>query len=423
MQVFFCITCKGRTGHLARTLPQNLKDNKKAKFVLVDYSSQDHLEDYIRSNHQDDFGKLTVYRFTEPGKFRMAHAKNLAHRLALREGADILVNLDADNFTGLDFDQWIIEHVICGRYAYTHMKKGILDRGVSGRIAITKHQYYITGGYDEIFKTWSPDDKDFNMRLKRLGYTGIEIPDQYLKAIKHNDKLRFREYPEITNSSCSSDFALDNCNTIRNYGQIGLGVVYRNFNPEPIVIDPIPTRIFGVGWHKTATTSLSEAIRLLGYGCDHWKSAHWAKTIWTEMTQFGKSITLEQSYGITDVPICLLYKELDQQYPGSKFILTVREENEWLRSVEDHFSNKNPFRKSWNKDPFSHKIHKVMYGQKTFDRDIFLQRYRKHNTDVIDYFKDRLLIMDMTNGSGWFELCGFLKQRIPPFEYPKLNRR
>ncbi len=420
--IIFCITCKGRTGHLARTLPQNLRDNKRAKFVLVNYNSQDHLDDYILSNHQDDLDRLVVYRFTEPGPFRMAHAKNLAHRLAIREGADVLVNLDADNFTGPNFDQWLIANVNDQQFAYTHMKKGILPRGVSGRIAVTKHQFYLTGGYDEIYRTWAPDDKDFNTRLQRLGFKGVEIPDEYLKAIKHSDKLRFREYPEAESNSYFDLAGRDDV-TISNWGKIGLGTVYRNYNPEPIEVNPIPTRIFGIGWHKTATTSLSQALNVLGHKCDHWKNAHWAKMIWAEMSCYGKSLTLEQSYAASDVPICLFYKDLDQQYPGSKFILTVRDEDEWLKSVEGHFNRDvNPFRNSWDTDPFSHKVHRQMYGCKNFNHDIFLERYRRHNAEVIDYFGDRLLIMDMTKNAGWFELCGFLKQRIPEVNYPRLNK-
>ena len=50
--------------------------------------------------------------------------------------------------------------------------------------------HYTTGGYDEVFSTWSPDDKDFNIRLNRLGYQGREIEHRFLDAVSHNDKMR-----------------------------------------------------------------------------------------------------------------------------------------------------------------------------------------------------------------------------------------
>jgi hypothetical protein len=101
-------TCKGRTQHLERTLPQNLLDNSNypnVKFIVLNYSSQDHLMAYLRDEHAEDIasGKLVVYTYPGADKFQMAHAKNMAHRLGILEGADILVNLDADNFTGPGF--------------------------------------------------------------------------------------------------------------------------------------------------------------------------------------------------------------------------------------------------------------------------------------------------------------------------------
>lgn len=431
MQVIFCTTCKGRAHHIEQTLPQNLKDNRKAKFVLLDYFSQDGLDAYILNHHQGDMdsGKLIYYKFTTPCKFNMTHAKNMAHRLALNEGADIVVNLDADNFTGVDFDQWLIKSINDDFYAYGQMKKGVLDRGISGRIATTKHQFYVSGGYDEVFKTWSPDDKDYKERLERLDFKGLVIPDEYLKAIRHSDRLRFKDYPQISGSEADEELILKSRPdvTVSNYGRIGLGVVYnRNFKRGPIIIEPIATKIFGIGWHKTATTSLSAAIRELGFKCDHWRNPTWAKAIWTELTQFDRRPIFERCYGVADVPICLLYERLDTLYPGSKFILTVRNEDEWLQSVEGHFNRKiNPYRKFWDKDPFSNQIHTEMYGRTTFDSDIFLARYRKHNSDVLDYFKGdkRFLVMDMSRNAGWLELCNFLRQPIPLGDYPRLNRK
>ena len=38
-----------------------------------------------------------------------------------------------------------------------------------------------------------------------------------------------------------------------------------------------------------------------------------------------------------DLPWCLLYRELDEAFPGSKFVLTVRSSSEvWLRSYRRH---------------------------------------------------------------------------------------
>ena len=206
------------------------------------------------------------------------------------------------------------------------------------------------------------------------------------------------------------------------YGHIGCCAVYKNFSEEETVLGPVPTRIFGIGMHKTATTSLHHALKILGMESGHWENAHWAKAIWDEMTTWGRSHTLEKFYALCDLPIPLLYCELDKAYPGSKFILTVRNEQSWLNSVQNHWNHeRNPFRGAWSTDPFTHKVHKLLYGQKGFDADVFLERYRRHNAEVREYFRDRpgdLLIMNMDPNPGWNGLCNFLSKPTPATPYP-----
>ena len=276
-RVAFCTTCKGRLVHLRRTLPTNLEHCSSAQcvHVLLDYNSRDGLADWVRSEMQEHLqsGRLVYYRFTEPVPFQMARAKNMAHRLGIREGASVLVNMDADNFAGCGFAEHVAEQFQdSGVFLWSRMVKegdGRLPRGISGRIAVTEEQFRLVGGYDERYSTWSPDDMDFNSRLRKLGFTAREIDQRYLRAILHTDKMRFKEYAHAEAEASSEVFELEGRGHIRvaNGGSVGLGVVYRNFDPTPIVIDPIPTRVFGVGMHKTGTVSLSKALTKIGFPC------------------------------------------------------------------------------------------------------------------------------------------------------------
>lgn len=430
--LIYCITNKNRTQHLERTLIRNFRDNNNSRFVLLDYNSQDHLVSYLKLNHQEDIdsGKLVVYSMLpcEDGSiypFKMAHAKNMAHRLGILEGGDILVNLDADNYTGKDFDLYVSSLMQSDTYLWAKMIPGQLSRGISGRIVVTAQQFLNVGGYNEKYETWSPDDKDFNARLKRLHYVGREIDEKYLNAVPHNDKMRFKEYKHARTNMPEEYFDIsDNDDTIVNYGKFGKGTVYKNFDfSNSIVLEDVPTRIFGVGMHKTATTSLHTALQILGYDSAHWKSAHWAKAIWSEMNILGKSITLEKSYALCDLPITILYDKLDIAYPGSKFILTIRNENQWIRSVQKHWdSTVNQFKKNWNKDPFSNFIHKELYGQTNFDVNVFLERYRRHNAEVKKYFayrSDDFLILNIND--GWDKLCQYLGKPVPTIPYPRVG--
>jgi hypothetical protein len=446
-KIIFCSTCKGRVQHIEKTLPQNIADNAdylNVKFVLVDYSSPDHLNEYLQREHHEELqsGKLVVYSFPNAGPFNMAHAKNMAHRLGVVEGGDILVNLDADNYTGKGFASYIAEQfrgetgLREDLFLWAHMVKdgpNKLPRGINGRIAVTKRAFINSGGYDEKYTTWAPDDKDFHLRLRRMGYVSKEIDPYFLNAVLHNDKMRFKEYKHIANEPMENyDFEVEiaknfktvteSDGTIANFGKIGQGTVIRNFGSYPMVLGPIPTRIFGIGMHKTGTTSLHTALRILGYESAHWKSASWAKAIWREMTMKGRSVVLERSYALCDLPIPILYQKLDRAYPGSKFILTTRNETRWLSSVKNHWDcNRNSYRMSWDTDSFTHRIHEQVYGTREFDAGIFLERFRRHNSDVREYFKNRpedLLVMDMDKNAGWLELCHFLECSIPSVAYP-----
>jgi hypothetical protein len=442
--IAFATTCKGRVPHVKQTLPQNLADNAIGKFILVDYGGDDELQSYVRESHMTDIesGRLVYYRYPYDGSFRMAHAKNMAHRCAMMEGAEILVNLDADNLTGTGFDQYVKDLFDQGQYdraMFGHpncflwarmIHNGQMKRGVSGRIAMTARSFLLAGGYDERFEAWGPDDKDMNMRLQRFGLVPVEIESKYLDALLHRDKLRFREYPDAAiPKKDSSDLHVNYTSrdaTVVNFGKVGCGTVYRNFWPDPIEIKPLPTRIFGIGMQKTATTSLDHALKILGFDSAHWIDGKWAVRIMKDMRIDGRSRTLEQHYALCDLPIPIIFKQLDRGYPGSKFILTIRDEADWLMSARDHWSyERNPHRAEWDMHPGPNLIHRETYGREDFDALTFLERYRRHNGDVRQYFRDRpedLLVLDMTNDSQellWAKLCGFLGRHVPSVPYPR----
>lgn len=431
----FCTTCRNRTQHLQLTLPKNLADNPGHKFVILNYNTEDNMIEYLSSEHPSEIenGRVVVYSYLEDTKYKFSHAKNLAHRLGLREGGDILVSLDADNFTGTGFGEFVEREFaymdMHDPFLWARMRKGITPRGINGRIAVAGKVFLKLGGYDEAkFREWGSEDKDFHLRLEMAGHPGIEIPPSYLQAITHNDKIRFRDYPHVADEAYTEDYHRVDRSTIGklvvNDGVIGCGRVFRNFGREEAVdVGPVPTRIFGIGLHKTGTTSLHKALKQLGYDSWHWTSAHAAKAIWREMKQASRSATLERWYALCDLPIPLLYKDLDLAYPGSKFVLTVRGEDEWLRSVERHFDPAtNRFRAGWNDDPFSHQVHRRLYGRTDFDRETMLARYRRHNAEVKEYFAARrgdLLVM--TPSEGWESLCRFLSRELPSISYPHEN--
>lgn len=444
-RIAFCTTCKNRTPHLRETLPRNIADNAdypNCVFIVMDYGDAGELRSFL--NTQQDYiksGRLVTYRHDNGAAFHVSHAKNMAARCGIEEGADILVTLDADNFTGYRFAQFVADEFnklaseparvpgifLCPDFPYIQsLPHGPArpQRGFAGRLAIRSMDFIKLGGYDEYFDTWRGEDLDMIARLTRMGWSMRHIPNQYLNVIPHAAGVRFAEYPharEYENNWQTLKVISARKATIVNFGNFGVGKVYRNFGLEEIRLQTVPTRIFGIGMQRTATTSLHEALSALGFDSFHWGRGE-APMIYHEMKKQGRSHTLEQWYALSDTPIPLLYKELDKAYPGSKFILTIRDEQKWLKSVEALWDYKrNPMRSIWDKYPFSHYIHTVTYGRRDFDPQTFLERYRRHNAEVRAYFKGRdedLLVMDMERGAGWVPLAGFLGRPIPGTPYP-----
>jgi hypothetical protein len=420
-----------------------MADNPRSKFVVLDYGSEDDLVTYLCSEHLDDIrkGRLVVYANRSEPKFRIAHAKNQSYRCGILEGADVLVMVDADNFIGRGFEDYVQQKFSTtpdvsylmpdfgnlppqGK-RYNPRNPTHLARGFYGRLVIRVNDLIKVGGYNEKFDVWGSEDIDMLARLDRLGLKKGYIDSSYLHAIPHGAGLRFSEYPEAKRFEDDDVYKVtkDAQDTVVNYGNFGCGVVYRNYNPAPIEIRPLPTRLFGIGFQRTGTTSLDHAFQILGYDSAHWKSGDWALRIWQEMNRWGKSRTVERENAISDNPIPLLYERLDSAYPGSKFILTIRDEGDWLRSVEKFWTYEgNPRRWTWDGDSFSHKVHGIIYGQTTFDAETFLSRYRRHNQEVKDYFRDRpgdLLVKGI--GSGWDSLCEFVGAPVPDVAYPHAN--
>ncbi len=140
-------TCKGRLVHLRETLPQNMADNAdypNLEFVVVDYNSEDGLKEWIKDNFRAEMrnGRLKYIHAPDPKYFHMAHAKNIAHRMA---AGDIICNIDADNFTKKGFAAYIDDAFQTHERIFLRSAKinrlQIPDTGLGGRIAVKRSDF------------------------------------------------------------------------------------------------------------------------------------------------------------------------------------------------------------------------------------------------------------------------------------------
>lgn len=186
------------------------------------------------------------------------------------------------------------------------------------------------------------------------------------------------------------------------------------------------SKVFGIGLSKTGTTSLTEALRILGY-----RSIHYPFRI-LEYHAGGLVLRperVERFDACTDSPIARFFPELDAAFPGSKFILTRRRQADWLRSCERHhvWPGEYAANLALERSPLVRRVmqlHRDVFGAVSFDREAFAEAYARHESRVLDYFRDRpedLLVMDICGGEGWERLCPFLGVAVPARRFPRKN--
>lgn len=189
MKVSLCTTCKNRLHHLEQTLPYNIEANKQAEFILVDYYSTDGLCEWIRDNLKTEIntGKLTYYRLSKPTDyFCLSHAINIGFKKAT---GDIVCNIDADNFTGNNFDIHLLE--IFNREKI--IAESVSGYGLTGRKAYWRKEFIdILGGYDEDFRYgWGYDEIDIRTRAYALGFVSVKFDvNKEGSYIHHGDNER-----------------------------------------------------------------------------------------------------------------------------------------------------------------------------------------------------------------------------------------
>lgn len=104
-------------------------------------------------------------------------------------------------------------------------------------------------------------------------------------------------------------------------------------------------KVFCIGFHKTGTTSLGLALRELGYsvtGPNGIRDPNISQNVYDMAFRI-----VEQYDAFQDNPWPILYRELDDRYPKSKFILTLRSSESWIRSQVRHFGTQRTPMRAW----------------------------------------------------------------------------
>jgi hypothetical protein len=205
-------------------------------------------------------------------------------------------------------------------------------------------------------------------------------------------------------------------------------------------------KILGVGLSRTGTLSLHSAAKILGFISLHFDTIRLNNVIDGSDTRpnFRRYDDVD---AVMDLPAAYFFDELIVAYPECKCILTVRDLDQWWRSISRHFNEHNPVPppglglKRRMKRALRHcfdlpthdaghdynlfriQLRNLVYGSVVAHEYIYKKKYQEHKHRVMSVVpSDRLLVMDIASGDAWQKLCPSLGVPIPLVPFPHEHR-
>jgi hypothetical protein len=203
-------------------------------------------------------------------------------------------------------------------------------------------------------------------------------------------------------------------------------------------------KIFCIGQNKTGTSSLEVALANLGYKPGNQEKGEkllkdWATRDFRKIVKLCKTGDFFQ-----DVPFSndYTYIAMDCSFPGSKFILTIRDnKNQWYESLtrfhtrvigkdrlptprdlkEHRYRDKEFFRGYlWDAQVLKYGIDESTL----YDYEIYTAKYELHNSQVLEYFRyrqDDLLVLNVAKPKSMERLFNFLGHPFNGEIMPHIN--
>ncbi|KAJ8059406.1 hypothetical protein OCU04_012353 [Sclerotinia nivalis] len=219
----------------------------------------------------------------------------------------------------------------------------------------------------------------------------------------------------------------------------------RKVDALPIVAKrALEMQVLCLGLSRTSTMSLQEALNRLGYKTYHCRVAAPTKghlPLWLEgfdaklngngkpfgREEFDKILT--NFSAVTDMPAVNFSEELLKAYPDAKVILTTRDSDKWVESVERSIYAVVHSR-LWpvlsivlpEAIPFRQVVLSALTdwsGGNPEDRKALRAGFVAHNEKIRKLARGRLL--EFNPKDGWEPLCAFLDKPLPNEPYPYVN--
>ena len=192
----------------------------------------------------------------------------------------------------------------------------------------------------------------------------------------------------------------------------------------------IDYKIACVGLFKTGLTTMGDVFAIIGYNTvcypscnDNYNFIQLDDNIKYYCDDNYENNNLFVYEAFTDVPYSLDYKNIYNKYPNSKFILTIRNSDDWFNSIYNfqyipHHMSKN--------------ILKHVFGYEellTENKEQIINIYNKHNENIIEFFSktNNLLVINLFKNddkTNWKLICDFLEveNKFENIKFPISNK-
>lgn len=200
-------------------------------------------------------------------------------------------------------------------------------------------------------------------------------------------------------------------------------------------------KLFCIGRNKTGTTSLAKALRDLDLIVgEQWLTESlvqdWAQRDFRRLFWY-----CHTAQAFQDAPFSwpFTFQTLDQKFPDSKFILTVRHTPEqWYESLTSYhaklFGNES-FPESQDlrnaqyiRSGYAYEVNRLLYttpDDDPYNKEILIASYNAHNDSVQEYFRHRpddLLLLNVAEPGAYSQLCQFLGKPYTGQIFPWENK-
>lgn len=218
--------------------------------------------------------------------------------------------------------------------------------------------------------------------------------------------------------------------------------IYKENNKANNLKISFSQKIFCIGANKTGTTSLKKSFEELGFIIGNQRQAELlsrdiiAKDF-TPLIDYCKNAQVFQ-----DVPFSQndVFKVLDNNFPNSKFILSIRDSSEqWYNSLINFHANmfgngEIPF---WDTlintryvyRGWAYENMKEIFGltdnDDPYDKEKLINHYENRNQEIINYFIKRpndLLVLNLSEPKAYKKFCEFIGVKANNDSFPWENK-